>query len=379
MQQLVSKLRRVLAEGGAPGRVVTRPPGYCLDEPRDAVDALRFERLVGDARAAAGAGDPSRAVRLVEEALGLWRGEAFAGATLGGEAAGVRTRMTELRDAAVDDRVDWELQRGNHTGVVAELEAAVAATPLRERRWGQLMVALYRCGRQSDALRTYRRRPAHPRGRARRRARSGAAPAGGRGPGARSGTRRPGGHRRGGAPRPGRARAPPADVLPRPGHRDRAAHAPGRAARTGHAGRPGRRGQDPPRRRGRGRAGTAPAGRCRLGRADAGDCPAVWGRRWATLSASTTRCWRATAPTSSRAWAGSCHVDGPRWCWTTASTWSRRSPRSWQTCSTWSRACWSSRRAGRASPSRARCCSPSFPSRSRPRWRCSRNAPGRSG
>ncbi len=156
VQQLVSKLRRVLAEGGAPGRVVTRPPGYCLDEPRDAVDALRFERLVGDARAAAGAGDPSRAVRLVEEALGLWRGEAFAGATLGGEAAGVRTRMAELRDAAIDDRVDWELRRGNHTGVVAELEAAVAATPLRERRWGQLMVALYRCGRQSDALRTYR-------------------------------------------------------------------------------------------------------------------------------------------------------------------------------------------------------------------------------
>ena len=156
VQQLVSKLRRVLAEGGAPGRVVTRPPGYCLDEPRDAVDALRFERLVGDARAAAGAGDPSRAVRLAEEALGLWRGEAFAGATLRGEAAGVRTRMAELRDAAIDDRVDWELQRGNHTGVVAELEAAVAATPLRERRWGQLMVALYRCGRQSDALRTYR-------------------------------------------------------------------------------------------------------------------------------------------------------------------------------------------------------------------------------
>jgi predicted ATPase/DNA-binding SARP family transcriptional activator len=156
VQQLVSKLRRVLAEGGAPGRVVTRPPGYCLDEPRDAVDALRFERLVGDARAAAGAGDPSRAVLLVEEALGLWRGEAFAGVTLGGEAAGVRTRMAELRDAAIDDRVDWELQRGNHTAVVAELEAAVAATPLRERRWGQLMVALYRCGRQSDALRTYR-------------------------------------------------------------------------------------------------------------------------------------------------------------------------------------------------------------------------------
>ena len=156
VQQLVSKLRRVLAEGGAPGRVVTRPPGYCLDEPRDVVDALRFERIVGDARAAAGAGDPSRGVRLVQEALGLWRGEAFAGATLRGEAAGVRTRMAELRDAAIDDRVDWELQRGNHTGVVAELEAAVAATPLRERRWGQLMVALYRCGRQSDALRTYR-------------------------------------------------------------------------------------------------------------------------------------------------------------------------------------------------------------------------------
>ena len=131
VQQLVSKLRRVLAEGGAPGRVVTRLPGYCLDEPRDAVDALRFERLVGTPWP-----PPVQATRPGPSG---WRrrrwacgaGEAFAGATLRGEAAGVRTRMAELRDAAIDDRVDWELQRGNHTGVVAELEAAVAATPLR--------------------------------------------------------------------------------------------------------------------------------------------------------------------------------------------------------------------------------------------------------
>ena len=101
VQQFV---RRIPAEGGAPDRVVTRPPGCCLDEPRDAVDALRFEGLVGGARTAPGAGDPSRAVRLVEEALGLWRGEAFAGATLRGDAAGARTRMSELRDAAIDDR-----------------------------------------------------------------------------------------------------------------------------------------------------------------------------------------------------------------------------------------------------------------------------------
>ena len=155
LQQLVSRLRRILAEGGAPDRVLTRAPGYCLDEPVEAVDALRFERMVAASRTAAAEGDLARAARLSAEALGLWRGPPFAEAALEGDAAVLRTRLAELREAAVDDRVEWELRLGHHAVLVGELEAMVAATPLRERRWGQLMVALYRCGRQGDALQAY--------------------------------------------------------------------------------------------------------------------------------------------------------------------------------------------------------------------------------
>lgn len=153
LQQVVSRLRRILGDGQ--DRVLTRAPGYCLDEPAEAVDALRFERLVAAGRSAAAQGDLARAARLSAEALGLWRGPPLADAALEGDAAVLRTRLAELREAAVDDRVEWELRLGHHTALVGELEAVVAATPLRERRWGQLMVALYRCGRQGDALQAY--------------------------------------------------------------------------------------------------------------------------------------------------------------------------------------------------------------------------------
>jgi len=153
LQQVVSRLRRILAEDG--GRLLTQAPGYCLDEPAEAVDALRFERMVTAGRTAAAAGDLVTAARLSAQALSLWRGPPFAEAALEGDAAVLRTRLAELREAAVDDHVEWELRLGHHAEVVGELEAMVAATPLRERRWGQLMVALYRCGRQGDALQAY--------------------------------------------------------------------------------------------------------------------------------------------------------------------------------------------------------------------------------
>jgi predicted ATPase/DNA-binding SARP family transcriptional activator len=155
LQQLVSKLRRILAEGDAGHRVATRSPGYCLDEPPDAVDALRFEQLLGRSRDARVRGDREAASALLGEALGLWRGEAFSDAALAGEAGGIRARVEELRHTAVEDRIDLELELGRHAEVVAELDGLVVATPLRERRWAQLMVALYRTGRQSDALRAY--------------------------------------------------------------------------------------------------------------------------------------------------------------------------------------------------------------------------------
>ena len=85
----------------------------------------------------------------------LWRGEALAGAAVDGEAGARATRLQELREAAAEDRIDVDLARGRHDVLVAEAEAMVVAAPLRERRWGQLMVALYRSGRQADALRAY--------------------------------------------------------------------------------------------------------------------------------------------------------------------------------------------------------------------------------
>jgi DNA-binding SARP family transcriptional activator len=155
LQQLVSKIRRMLADDGASDRLATRSPGYCLVEPASAVDALLFEHLLRGSRRAAGQGSTAEAAQLLRDGLGLWRGDAFAAATLLGDASAVRTRVEELRLAAAEDLVDYELQLGHHVDLVAELTAMVTAAPLRERRWAQLMVALYRCGRQSDALRAY--------------------------------------------------------------------------------------------------------------------------------------------------------------------------------------------------------------------------------
>ena len=156
LQQAVSKVRKRLADAGEPDLLVTRPPGYVLEIEPEQVDALRVERMVADARAAMASGDPATASRTFAEALALWRGEALADLALGDGVLPLKARWDELRLTAVEDRVDAELALGNHAAQVAELEALVAAEPLRERRWGQLMLALYRSGRQADALRAFR-------------------------------------------------------------------------------------------------------------------------------------------------------------------------------------------------------------------------------
>jgi predicted ATPase/DNA-binding SARP family transcriptional activator len=156
IQQLVSKLRRALPSSGADA-VVTRAPGYLLDVPSTAVDALRFERLLGEGRSAAATGDHATAAVVLTQALGLWRGDALVDVPFEGAVAAARTRLEELRLSAAEDRADAELALGRHAGLVAELEAMVQAEPLRERRWGQLILALYRSGRQADALRAYQR------------------------------------------------------------------------------------------------------------------------------------------------------------------------------------------------------------------------------
>jgi predicted ATPase/DNA-binding SARP family transcriptional activator len=152
LQGLVSKLRRTL---GSPDLVAMRVGGYALDLPPEAVDVEQFERLVASGRAAAADGDLRASAGLLAEAELLWRGDALADFLYQAFAGSTIARLTELRLAAVEERVDAQLRTGSHQGATAELEELVSAHPLRERLRGQLMVALYRGGRQADALRTF--------------------------------------------------------------------------------------------------------------------------------------------------------------------------------------------------------------------------------
>lgn len=153
----LSRLRKTLAvlDPGASGPLVSEVGGYRLDLDAHDLDAQRFEALVLEARAVL-TSDPAKAVTLLDEAWGMWRGPAF------GDLAGhefVRPAAVRLEDAwaaAMADRVDARLALRQHRQVVGELEARVAAEPLDERSHGQLMLALYRSGRQADALAVYR-------------------------------------------------------------------------------------------------------------------------------------------------------------------------------------------------------------------------------
>jgi DNA-binding SARP family transcriptional activator/DNA-binding CsgD family transcriptional regulator len=161
VQAYVSQLRRVLEPGRAaraPAQVlVTQDPGYVLRAGDDQVDALRFQALARRAHGDLAEGRPAAAAAGLADALALWRGDPLA--EFAGEpwAVPVAARLMEAYDLAVEDRIDVWLALGGHAQAAAELEAMVAARPLRERRWGQLIVAAYRCGRQADALRAYQR------------------------------------------------------------------------------------------------------------------------------------------------------------------------------------------------------------------------------
>ena len=152
LQGLVSKLRRAL---GSASLVATRGGGYALEVPPEAVDVHCFEQLVVAGRAMAASGDLERAIELLADADSLWRGEALTEFAYEEFAAAEVSRLSELRLAAVEERLDIELQLGRHRVVIGELESLVAAHALRERLRGLLMVALYRAGRQADALRTF--------------------------------------------------------------------------------------------------------------------------------------------------------------------------------------------------------------------------------
>ena len=159
LQSHVAHLRSALEPGrkrSDAGIVVTRDPGYVLDvDPATDVDAGRFERLTTEGRQALLSGDADEASIQLRRALALWRGEALVEFTFEPFAQLEIARLTELRLAALEDRVDADLTLGEHGKLVTELRSLVTEHPLRERFWGQLMLALYRSGRQADALRAY--------------------------------------------------------------------------------------------------------------------------------------------------------------------------------------------------------------------------------
>ena len=157
LQGYVSQLRRMLdsgAEGGA-ALLVTRTPGYSLIAASEQVDVSCFEQLSANGRQALAAGENDRAAALLAEALGLWRGAPLADFSYEGWAQAPIGRLAELRLSALEDRTEADLACGRHGEVVGELESLVAEHPLRERLRGQLMLALYRGGRQAEALEAY--------------------------------------------------------------------------------------------------------------------------------------------------------------------------------------------------------------------------------
>ena len=151
LQNYVLRVRRALARVGGL-IIVTLPDGYSLRAVPGVVDAILAESLIGEGRRKMAGGDPAGAARQLRRALGSWRGPALGEFADRPFAAAEALRLEELREAALEELFDAELALGRHHEVVGGLEALVASGPLRERRWGQLMVALYRDGRQAEAL-----------------------------------------------------------------------------------------------------------------------------------------------------------------------------------------------------------------------------------
>jgi ABC-type transport system substrate-binding protein/DNA-binding SARP family transcriptional activator/streptogramin lyase len=153
----VSRLRRVLDAGdGDRPRLVARAPGYVLRVEPGELDFQRFEALLAEGRSAFEEHEFERAARVLREAVSLWRGRPLADLEFERFAWIDIERLEELRLEAVEQRIDAELELGRHGALIAELEALVAEHPFRERPRSQLMLALYRCGRQAEALETYR-------------------------------------------------------------------------------------------------------------------------------------------------------------------------------------------------------------------------------
>jgi len=159
----IARLRRTLDANGMQGESVLRTVagGYLFAIAPGQLDAEVFQTRLDQGHRALEAGEAARARALLGEALAMWHGPALAGAAYEEFAQPEIRRLEELRLAAVETRVDCELQLGEHARAIGELETLVAAHPGRERFTGQLMLALYRCGRQGDALEVYARTRAY--------------------------------------------------------------------------------------------------------------------------------------------------------------------------------------------------------------------------
>jgi DNA-binding SARP family transcriptional activator len=151
VQHYVSGLRKVLPAGA----LLTRAPGYLLRAEPGQLDLAEFERLLEEARRSAAAGEAERGADLFGHALSLWRGPALSDISLESFGAREAEQLNDLRLAALLDRIDLDLKLGRHSERVGELETLVARYPYQERLRGQLMLALYRSGRQAEALEAY--------------------------------------------------------------------------------------------------------------------------------------------------------------------------------------------------------------------------------
>ncbi|MGO4463286.1 BTAD domain-containing putative transcriptional regulator, partial [Streptomyces sp. M-16] len=155
VQICVSRLRKLFTTAGIAAAITTRPPGYVLRTEGDLVDAAVFARRLADARTLAKRGDAQEAVELLRAAGELWQGDCLSGVsseTLRSKAL----QLDEERLTAAETRIELELDLGRHHQLVGEIQLLVRVHPLRERLRGQLMLALYRSGRQAEALESYR-------------------------------------------------------------------------------------------------------------------------------------------------------------------------------------------------------------------------------
>jgi DNA-binding SARP family transcriptional activator/tetratricopeptide (TPR) repeat protein len=156
LRSTISRLRKRLRDAGAPeDLIVTRAPGYALEVASETTDVFVFEQMVADGRRMLSRRRPSESRRLLNAAQELWRGSAYSEVRDEPFARAEARRLEELLLAAVETRLDAEITLGRHESVIGELETLTGEHPMRERLWSQRMLALYRSGRQAEALRVF--------------------------------------------------------------------------------------------------------------------------------------------------------------------------------------------------------------------------------